>query len=333
MALKLLVDPLSQGAYFSDTLSVAVAELRMAFPHADVHLDPHHTLQFVDVDLPDEAAPLLARMSWVQGIFAPKGDSLSIVDADPGFRLPRDLVWGAKYRGKTHELVTQLAIQVALSACSLPTPRTLLDPMAGRGTTLLWGLRYGLESWGVERDPDALDHVQRDTKRQTKLHRLKHTLRRGGKRGKDGAFLDLRFPEDDVRLRLVTGDSRHLPRLVQKKRFDLIVSDLPYGVQFVGPKGARNPIEVLRACAPAWAASLNPGGAMVLIYNRLQPARAQLATPFVEAGLALSPIEMAHRMSESILRDLLVLTKPEASPQAQPKLASDAPRPGLRTPR
>jgi len=310
VALKLLVDPLARGAYFSDTWRVAEAELRIAFPDADVHLDPHHTLQFVDVDLPEEAAPLLTRMSWVQGIFAPHGDGLRLVDVDPGFRLPRDLVWGNKYRGKTHELVTQLAIHVATLASSLPSPRTLLDPMAGRGTTLLWGLRHGLESWGVEKDPEALDHLQRHAKRQTKLHRLKHSLQRGGKRGKEGAFLDLRFPVDDVRLRLVTGDSRHLPRLVQKKRFDLIVSDLPYGVQFVGPKGTRNPIEVLRACAPAWAASLNPGGAMVLIYNRLQPAREQLAAPFVEAGLVLSPTEMAHRMSESILRDLLVLTKP-----------------------
>jgi hypothetical protein len=49
---------------------------------------------------------------------------------------------------------------------------------------------------------------------------------------------------------------------------------------------------------------------MVLVYNRLQPAREPLAAPFVAAGLELSPVELPHRMSESILRDLLVLTKP-----------------------
>lgn len=309
MALKLLIDPLARGAYFSDIVTVARAELEAVFPGVEATVDERRTVTFLDVSLEEDRAPELARLSFVQAIFAADGPSLRLIDASPDHLLPPELVWGAKYRGKTHELLTQLALNVAIAACE-GEPTTLLDPMAGRGTTLLWGLRYGLEAWGVEKDGQALDHLQRHLKRQTKLHRLRHDLTRGGKSGRDGAFLDIRFPSTGGRLRLITGDSRQATERVQNKRFDLVVADLPYGVQFVGPSGTRNPLKTVAACAQGWANALQPGGALVLAYNRLLPAREQLAAPFVAAGLTLHPTEAPHRMSESILRDLLVLTKP-----------------------
>ncbi len=309
MALKLLVDPLARGAYFSDVVTVARAELQAVFPGVETRVDARSTVTFLDVSLSADQPPALARLSFVQAVFAADGPTLTLIDASPDLALPPELVWGAKYRGKTHELLTQLALNLAIAACERE-PTSLLDPMAGRGTTLLWGLRYGLEAWGVEQDGQALDHLQRHLKRQTKLHRLKHDLSRGGKSGRDGAFLDVRFPSTGGRLRLVTGDSRQATKLVQNKRFDLVVADLPYGVQFLGPGGTRNPLKAVAACAPGWADALHPGGALVLAYNRLLPAREQLAAPFVDAGLELHPTEAPHRMSESILRDVLVLTKP-----------------------
>jgi len=309
MALKLLVDPRARGAYFADAVTVARAELEAVLPGVEATVDERSTVTFLDVPLGAERAPALARLSFVQAVFAADGPTLHLIDAAPDHVLPPELVWGAKYRGKTHELLTQLALNLAIAACERE-PTTLLDPMAGRGTTLLWGVRYGLEAWGLEKDGQALDHLQRHLKRQTKLHRLKHDLTRGGKAGRDGAFLDIRFPTTHGRLRLTIGDSRHAPKWLQGKRFDLVVADLPYGVQFVGPGGTRNPVKTVAACAQGWADSLQPGGAIVLAYNRLLPAREQLAAPFVAAGLTLHATEAPHRMSESILRDVLVLTKP-----------------------
>jgi hypothetical protein len=49
---------------------------------------------------------------------------------------------------------------------------------------------------------------------------------------------------------------------------------------------------------------------MVLVFNSLQPKRAELCSLFVEQGLVLQDFSAPHRMSESILRDLLVFTKP-----------------------
>ena len=49
---------------------------------------------------------------------------------------------------------------------------------------------------------------------------------------------------------------------------------------------------------------------MAVVFNRLQPAREQLVALFVEQGLEEIPHPVAHRMSESIWRDIVVLSKP-----------------------
>lgn len=48
---------------------------------------------------------------------------------------------------------------------------------------------------------------------------------------------------------------------------------------------------------------------MVLIFNALQPKRAELVEVFEGVGLTAQPFEAPHRMSESILRDLVVFTQ------------------------
>ncbi|MEN0064378.1 MAG: hypothetical protein AAGA48_19685 [Myxococcota bacterium] len=311
--LKLLVDPRTEGAYFADALTVAQGEFRARYPDVSIAVDARRSLVFLDADLESSEASHLARLSFVQGVFRAADDALHLLEGDPSYGLPAGLVWGAKYRGKTHELVTQLGLNLALATCTAEGPHTLLDPMAGRGTTLFWAARHGLSAWGVERDPKALADVQRHVKRQTQLLRIKHRQSHGwvGPKRKDGIgrFVATQFGE--VEVQLVTGDSRQLRDLIGPKSFSLIVSDLPYGIQHTGPAGTRNPIRLLEACASGWTRALAPGGAMVLIFNRLQPRRPALERVFQDQGLVVHNHELAHRMSESIWRDLLVLHKPE----------------------
>ena len=309
-ALDVLVSPLAAGAFFDACHDVVEAEVRAVLGDVVRGRRTVGGLTFLRVDTSDDAVPALARLSGVQGVFEPVGDALRPLPADPGFGLPAELVWGAKYRGKTHELVTQLALNLALAACRAEPEdaHRVLDPMAGRGTTLLWAARYGMEAWGVEFDPAARDDFQRHVKRQTQLHRIKHRLERGSvgptRRDGRGAFVAFRF--GDVRAQLVTGDSRNLRELLGPRPFSLIVTDVPYGVQHLGRGGTRNPLAVLEACAPAWVEALCPGGAMAVVFNRLQPRRAELERVFLEQGVELVPVEVAHRMSESIWRDVLV---------------------------
>ena len=209
MELSLLLDPRALGAYHASLVDVARAELAAVLPDMPAEAVQRGPMRFLTLTASADRARTLSRLSSCHGLFEghPNG-SLAILDAEPGFSLPEGLVWGAKYKGKTHELVTQLALNVALATARTGSDDpVLLDPMAGRGTTLLWAARYGLAAWGIEQDAAALDHLQRHLGRQAKLHRFKHSVQRGvvGKRGKkgQGSFLDATLGPERTRLRLV----------------------------------------------------------------------------------------------------------------------------------
>ena len=345
--LKLLISPLAQGAYFQDLEAVALAEIHAMYPRLTAQVSHIGPLSFIDLtwsegnhlsalmfgDRPDErllnAAQnmdseedtpcyiALMRLSFVQAIFLPvdadvsaASSTIQCLDLSPRFKLPRALVSGSKYRGKTHEIVTQLGLNLALRySTARPTSKpSLLDPMAGRGTTLLWAARYGINAVGIEIDKRALEHFQRDTKRQTKLHRLKHKVQQGSlSQGKRSLrFLEFKWPESTSKL--IQGDSRHVETLTGGQRFHYLVSDLPYGVQF-GGEVRRNPLDLITECAPAWARSLRVGGVMVLIFNTLQPKRRRLLEYLSTLDLEYIPVLMPHRVSESIERDLIVMRK------------------------
>ena len=180
--------------------------------------------------------------------------------------------------------------------------------MCGRGTTLAWAMRYGMKARGIERDGKVLQDVRRELKKNCKLHRQKHQLREGsiGKaaKGKSGHFLE--FNADDVGMKIVTGDAREAPALLGGEKFDLLVSDLPYGVQHDTSGGSRNPLVVLAECAQPWRDCLRPGGALVLSFNRYQPKRPALIEAFAEAGWQAQDFSAPHRMSEAIVRDVVV---------------------------
>ncbi|MEM1349105.1 MAG: hypothetical protein AAGI01_11150 [Myxococcota bacterium] len=315
MHLAMLLDPTARSAYFADTMDVAMAEFALHYPGVEVTHTRIGAMDFLRTSLPEQVLAEVTRMSCVLGVFAVDEASeqlLEPLDVDPGFILPADLVFGAKYRGKTNELVTQLAINAACRFCaSRFPPRTLLDPMAGRGTTLLWALRYGMDARGVEPDHQAVEDLHRHIKRQTKLHRIKHDHQRGfvGKKNKRGDGQFTHYALGGHTARLITGDSRDAQALLANQRFDLVVADLPYGIQH-GSRGAKGGLRgLVEACAPAWIASMREGGAMALIYNTYRPTREELTEIFFTLGCTVQDFTAPHRMSESIVRDVLVVTR------------------------
>jgi hypothetical protein len=318
MRIKLLVTPLTAGAYFDDALTIAAKELELVIPHQPVISEQVGGLSFLSLETATDSiasiSETLMRLSFVQAIFEDLGQGkLSIVAANSGFFLPAAMVYGTKYAGKTNELVTQMAINVGLAHASISEGETpsLLDPMAGRGTTLLWALRYRMNAYGIDINLKSLDGLQQHVKKQTKLKRIKHQQSKGniGKPNKQGTGQFRQFVFDDLTLRLAVGDSRDAETLASKRRFHLIVSDLPYGVAHTTPDGTRNPLDNIRACAPAWTNCLRKGGAMVLIFNTYQPQPEDLAQCFQDTGLTHQPFSVPHRMSESIVRDLMVFTR------------------------
>ncbi len=321
--LSLLLSPAARSAYFGDTLAVAGAELAAAIGERPVVHRNSGGMDFFELEADDSELKRLARLSFVMGLFQRSGDDLRPLTVDPGFLLHEDFVFGNKYRGKTNETLTQLLLNTGLQHLSAPasSDTKLLDPMCGRGTTLLWGMRYGLSCKGIEQDPAALADSRRHLKKWCKLHRQKHRLqegrsnsRTGNSRARDGSGRFLDFAAGDVGLRVVTGDARDTRGLMAGQRFDLIVSDLPYGVQHQGRQGTRNPLEVIQQCAQGWIASLKPGGAMVLAFNNRLPRRAHLVAAFESPEFELQTFSIPHRMSEAIVRDVVVFRKLPHSP-------------------
>jgi len=311
--LAILISPLAKGAYFANFIDVARAELSWVAGIDEAEHLSFGGMDFLYVDAELTLLPALSRLSFVLGVFEVLDKSLTPLANSQQFLLHEDFVFGSKYKGKTNETLTQLLLNVGLASLE-PNDEAaikLLDPMCGRGTTLLWAMRYGISSKGLEQDPKSIAEFRAGVKKQCKLHRQKHRLTDGfiGPANKQslGKFYNVEIGENSVRA--VVGDSREANQTFKSEKFNLIVCDLPYGIQYLTPKKTRNPLEVITECAEAWVQCLRKGGVMVLAFNSYMPRRAELKSLFIDQGLIDLDFSASHRMGESIVRDILVMKK------------------------
>lgn len=305
----LQISPEVKGAYFADVLEVARQELALVLENNGAELLEVGPLRFFVFRADDSQLQNLLRLSFAQGLFHVEEDVLRPMDLAVEFRLHEDFVFGSKYRGKTNERLTQMLINAGLAATGADSANNLklLDPMCGRATTPLWAMRYGMRGCGIEQDPRALADIHRNLKKWSKLHRQKHKLSEGfvgGGRKTGTKFLD--FSAEGTSMRIVNGDARQAATFFSKEKFDLIVSDLPYGVQHGTTHKTRNPLNVIGQCVEPWRRCLKPGGVVVLAFNRYIPRRKALVELFSGNGFEALPFGAEHRMSESIVRDVVV---------------------------
>jgi hypothetical protein len=304
------ISPEAKSAYFKDYLQVAKQELRQVMADPGIEYRQAGTLEFFDLDCGEEDLSQLLRLSFVQGVYSIEGACLAPIDKSADFFLHDDFVFGSKYRGKTNERLTQMLLNVGLSAIDFDTAKVvkLLDPMCGRATTLLWALRYGIAARGIEQDAKAIADIRQSLKKWSKLHRQKHKMMDGyiGKPNKRGPGKFLDFSVNNNNMRVVVGDAREADKIFKKEKFDLLVTDLPYGVQHFTTDKTRNPIAVISDSVAAWKNCLKAGGAIVLAFNSYMPKRSVLIQAFEMAGFEALAFSASHRMSESIVRDVVV---------------------------
>lgn len=315
MNVAIQISPQSKSAYFHSYIDVAYKELAYLFGDVSCEYICRGPLEFLCADVDERQIVQVLRMSFVQGVFAKDGNTLVPLDIRPGFSLHEDFVFGSKYRGKTNETLTQLLINVGLATIQTdipPSAITVLDPMCGRGTSLLWSMRYGIPSFGLEIDPKAMEDIQRNIKKWTKIHRQKHSLRKsflGVKPNKNKQGICIDFCAEDTSIKAVHGDCRFVQKIFKDRRFSLIVTDVPYGVQHQTGTGTRNPQTLLRESIPVWNESLHTGGAMVVSFNRNLPKRNAILKVCTDAGMEVVDFSIPHRMSESIVRDVVICRK------------------------
>lgn len=239
-----------------------------------------------------------------------------------------------KYTGKTNELFTRMMINVAVSSCTMPEPKriSLLDPIAGKGTTLFEGLSMGFNCCGIEIGDKAASEGYHYLKKYLEIERIKHVTKLQRQSGANKSFtakhyaIDLAKSKEDFKNHLeqhweiVSGNSMYADQFFRKNTFHVLVGDLPYGVQHGNVTGekqsslTRSPKELVTACLPAWKNVLQPGGVLALAWNTHVFPKVQFAALLEQAGfevLSEGPYDQfAHRVDNAIMRDIIVARKP-----------------------
>ncbi|MCL2462549.1 MAG: hypothetical protein FWF44_07780 [Defluviitaleaceae bacterium] len=242
-----------------------------------------------------------------------------------------------KYAGKTNELFTRMMINIAAYSQDRADagPLRLLDPVAGKGTTLYEGLIKGYDVYGVEIGDAAVNEAYHYFKRFLELGKFKHTVETRRVCGPNKSYMAERHTFEiartkeeqrgkDVRIaEIIAGNSMYADEFYKKNFFDIIVGDLPYGVAHGNvlndtkrdkkSSPTRNPSELLAACLPAWREVLKPGGAIVLAWNSFVLPRDKMEAIFAEKGFAVlnegEYLNFSHRVDQAIMRDVIAARK------------------------
>jgi SAM-dependent methyltransferase len=284
---------------------------------------------------------LLANLSALYALFAVTGAAGDeLLRPLPLRRLDRyddDLLTILKYPGKTNEQFTKLLLNVTLASSAFAAEAgrqrlAVLDPLCGRGTTLNQALMYGFDAYGTDIDARDVEAYAVFIQRWLKDKRLKHQadfspVRRDRKvvarrlTAEFAASKDEYKAGDVQRLEVVEADTTRVAEFFRKESADLVVTDLPYGIQHGSQAGggragslARSPLDLLRTAAPAWARALRPGGALGMSWNTLVARREDAAAALAAAGLEVldsAPYRaFRHRVDQAITRDILIARKP-----------------------
>jgi tRNA G10 N-methylase Trm11 len=239
-----------------------------------------------------------------------------------------------KYQGKTNEIFTRMMINVASMASGFfPGDRLqLLDPVAGKATTLYEGMVYGYDVFGVEVDAKPVHESTVFIKRFLQNEKCKYLFQQRQIAGKDKSEAiyiqqveweknKTLFKEEKNRKLwgMVQGDTRNSHRYFLKNSFHLIVGDLPYGIAHGNSTHknqksvTRNPFEMLEQAVPAWYLLLKKGGAMCLAWNTFVLPKEKLIQLLEQSGLRVmvsKPFQsFEHLVDQSIKRDIVVAIK------------------------
>ncbi|MEO0565415.1 MAG: hypothetical protein AAF125_25130, partial [Chloroflexota bacterium] len=183
---------------------------------------------------------------------------------------------------------------------------TLLDPLAGGGTTLFVGMTLGADVAGVENDKKAVEGTVAFLKNFAKEARVSVSFRDDKFKGTGRRW----FAEvkGGPRCSIGRGDTVDVAAFVNGlKRPQLIVTDLPYGIQHSEDEGA-----LLVSALPAWAEVLADGGALAFAWDATRFPRPEMIA-LVEAVSDFRVIDtppydqLAHRVDRVIKqRDVIV---------------------------
>ena len=336
-----MLSPRHKRVYLDESANMAANELEftgqsLSNPITDIRQEDIGGVPYIlfsrEEALTEDEVGLISRLSFTHAIFCVHSKSgdilLAPIPKNCDYFIDEDISAILKYSGKTNELFTRLMINLA-QAHTKTNPRIrLLDPMAGKGTTLFEGLMQNMDVYGIEIDPKPAHEAFTYIKKHFEMARYKHTshTEKVGGQAPDGKKIAATRYQVEMaptkqaqkeggtrQFEIIAGDTRHATAFYKKGFFNILVADLPYGVQHSAKKKpqpagfTRNALELVKEAMPGWVKLLKPGGVVVLAWNLFLIKREEMAAVFAEYGLTVQEgLDFSHRLDQATHRDLMV---------------------------
>jgi hypothetical protein len=321
---------------------LAVASQKMSVAPCDIALKRIAGIDYLsfaaEAELPINDIEILSGLSFTFALFElvaiGGADCLRPVDKIVSRHLDEGLSSILKYTGKTNEIFTRMMLNVAYYSQDKTGGIRLLDPVAGKGTTLYEGLIKGFDAYGVEIGDKIVAEAYQFMKKYLETEKYKHESEKIRVSGPNKSFVSTKYvidfaktkeafkEKDKTHFEMIAGNSARADFYYKKNFFDIIAGDLPYGVQHGSVTSqkqsslTRNPAELLESCMPAWVSVLRPGGVIALAWNTYVLSRENIERIFERNGLSVKNdaayLGFSHRVDQSIIRDVIVAIKPSA---------------------
>lgn len=340
----ILCHPGHNRVYYEAAKKLALAELTvltrsLSVPCLDPQWEEIAGIGYVTFAAEAALSPvdwqLVSRLSFAYAMFAvPEAGALPCLHpVEKAFAAYMEDSFGSilKYTGKTNERFTRMLIQVAHAASGFAHEPCLrvLDPVAGKGTTLYEALSYGHHAYGIEVGERAAGDAYHYVKKYLETERYVHTAQVQKQSGPNKSFTATRYQFHIAKTRqeqkegaekileIIAGNSVHARQFFPANYFHILVGDLPYGVQHgvvtqekQSPM-TRDPKLLLDGCLPAWREVLKPGGVAVFAWNRHVFSRDAMQDVLLRHRMRpLYPeLDFSHRVDQAILRDVVIAQK------------------------
>ncbi|MGB0777984.1 MAG: TRM11 family SAM-dependent methyltransferase [Flavobacteriaceae bacterium] len=337
----ILQNPGHNWVYYQESEKLALSELKLCCLKLDL---PNADPQAVEVcgvryfrfflNRPfDESISLeIGRLSFFFALFKSENDRFLPIAVNPKFPVEKSLSGVQKYIGKTNELFTRMMVNIGRMFLEKNSNIRLLDPVAGRGTTLFEGVHYGMKSYGIEIEKKSIEQANLFIKKYLQGERFKYSFSKNqvsGSDKKNGVFMETfefaknkaDFKDDSSRLQLsfVNGNTLACEQFFKRDFFDLIIGDLPYGVQHGNKKQhseknfTRSPEELVTDGLLGWKKTLRKSGIVVLGWNVNLFSYKKMAALFESQDFDVlgkeAYLDFQHQVDQAIKRNILVARK------------------------
>lgn len=339
----ILANPGHNRIYFETAMKVASLELTAMAEKSgfkilefkdEIDELPNSIVFTTKEELSDDQLTFISSSSIFYAMFQlMENGLLKTIKVNDFHVFPESMVQILKYNGKTNEQFTRLMVNIALSACETSSKKiTLFDPMCGKGTTLYEGMIRGFDVRGVEINSKWVQEIQTYIVRYFKEGKYKHKAQKSkitgpkGKKIADGFTVSVSADKNDFKkgivqdFRVYSSDTTQSGQFLGKKSVDIIVSDLPYGVQHASKNQSksetefsRTPLDLLKKALPGWHHVLKAKGSIVLSFNEFTLKYDDVARILEESEfkvLDYNPYKgYIHRVDQSINRNIVVAIK------------------------